>query len=209
MLADPVNAEHAEAATSLTLLTFDLAGQCYGIDVRSVREVLEHRPISRLPAVEAGLLGMIDLREQCIPIADLARALDVPPVTADAETRIVVLDLADGRGGRRNLGVMAERVRDVWSAEPDAIERIPGIVADPDGDRERAETPASGQGGQLGGVGRKVTNDGAPALSRATRIPRRALLGICRNDGELVILLDLATAFAAVALSGEGAVEPR
>ena len=47
------------AATS-QYLTLGLAGETFGISIRNVREILDMRPISRLPHAPNFLLGMIE-----------------------------------------------------------------------------------------------------------------------------------------------------
>ena len=62
------------AATS-QYLTLGLAGETFGISIRNVREILDMRPISRLPHAPNFLLGMIDVRGSGYPIVDLRTKL--------------------------------------------------------------------------------------------------------------------------------------
>src|SRR3569623_3539706 len=80
------------AATS-QYLTLGVAGDTFGISSRNVREILDMRPISRLPHAPHFLLGMIDVRGSGYPIVDLRLKLDLPSVPATAATRIIILDV--------------------------------------------------------------------------------------------------------------------
>ena len=69
------------AATS-QYLTLGLAGETFGISIRNVREILDMRPISRLPHAPNFLLGMIDVRGRRYPIVDLRTKRGLPSVAA-------------------------------------------------------------------------------------------------------------------------------
>ncbi|MGA2293263.1 chemotaxis protein CheW, partial [Bradyrhizobium sp.] len=49
-------------------LTLGLDGETFGIGIRNVREILDMRPISKLPHAPDCLLGMIDVRGTSFPI---------------------------------------------------------------------------------------------------------------------------------------------
>ena len=74
-------------------LTLGLAGETFGISIRNVREILDMRPISRLPHAPHFLLGMIDVRGSGYPIVDLRLKLDLPSTAATEATRIIILDV--------------------------------------------------------------------------------------------------------------------
>src|SRR5258708_34240581 len=74
-------------------LTLGLAGETFGIRIRNVREILDMRPISRLPHAPNFLLGMIDVRGAGYPIVDLRTKLALPSVAATNETPIITLEV--------------------------------------------------------------------------------------------------------------------
>ena len=80
-------------AETAQYLTLGLAGETFGISIRNVREILDIRPISRLPHAPHFLLGMIDVRGSGYPIVDLRLKLDLPSVPATDATRIIILDV--------------------------------------------------------------------------------------------------------------------
>jgi len=49
-------------AETAQYLTLGLAGETFGMAIRNVREILDMRPISRLPHAPEFMLGMIDER---------------------------------------------------------------------------------------------------------------------------------------------------
>ncbi|MGE5157074.1 MAG: chemotaxis protein CheW [Gemmatimonas sp.] len=113
----------AEAAQYLTL---GLAGETFGIGIRNVREILDMRPISRLPHAPHFLLGMIDVRGSGYPIVDLRLKLDLPSVPATDATRIIILDVPIGD---RVIGVgfVADCVFEVTDIDESSMEPVPSV----------------------------------------------------------------------------------
>ena len=57
-------------AETAQYLTLGLDGETFGIGIRNVREILDMRPISKIPHAPYFLLGMIDVRGTSFPIVD-------------------------------------------------------------------------------------------------------------------------------------------
>lgn len=131
-------------AETAQYLTLGLAGETFGISIRNVREILDMRPISRLPHAPDFLLGMIDVRGSGYPIVDLRIKLDLPSVAATEATRIIILDVPmDGR--LVGVGFVADCVFEVTDIDESTIEPPPSI-----GGRWKSD--------YLAGVGRKGDN---------------------------------------------------
>lgn len=114
----------AVEAAAETFVTFDLAGQTFGVDVGHVREILDRMPVSRLPNARADCTGVIDTRGEAIPLIDLSGQLGLGPSETGTDTRIIVFEVPlDGRNVP--VGVLAERVLDVCRIEGSAIEPAP------------------------------------------------------------------------------------
>ena len=62
-------------AETAQYLTLGLDGETFGIGIRNVREILDMRPISKIPHAPNFLLGMIDVRGTSYPIVDLRMRL--------------------------------------------------------------------------------------------------------------------------------------
>jgi purine-binding chemotaxis protein CheW len=93
-------------------VTLGVDDERFGIPVGNVREILDMRPISRLPHAPPHLLGVTDVRGQSVAVVDLRVRLGLPPAPATSSTRILVLEVAvDGRA--LLLGLMADRVFEV------------------------------------------------------------------------------------------------
>ncbi|GAB6034234.1 chemotaxis protein [Galenea microaerophila] len=68
----------------MELLLFRIHGpQLFGINVFKVREVIQTPHISPVPKADDRILGVADIRSQTMPMIDLAKALDMPPIPKD------------------------------------------------------------------------------------------------------------------------------
>ncbi len=107
-------------------LTLGLDGETFGIGIRHVREILDMRPISKLPHAPNFLLGMIDVRGTSFPVVDLRIKLDLPVVPPTDATRIIILDVQVG-GRATGVGFVADRVFEVAGIEESQIEPTPVV----------------------------------------------------------------------------------
>ena len=113
-------------AETAQYLTLGLAGETFGIGIRNVREILDMRPISRLPHAPNFLLGMIDVRGSGYPIVDLRTKLNLPAVAATEATRIIILDVPmDNR--LVGVGFVADCVFEVTDIDESQIEPPPSV----------------------------------------------------------------------------------
>jgi purine-binding chemotaxis protein CheW len=122
-------------------LTLGLDGETFGIGIRNVREILDMRPISKLPHAPNFLLGMIDVRGTSYPIVDLRIKLDLPSVPATEATRIIILDVPVG-DRLVGVGFVADCVFEVTGIDESQIEPPPSV-----GGRWKSD--------YLAGIGRK------------------------------------------------------
>jgi purine-binding chemotaxis protein CheW len=98
----------------------------FGVAVESVLEILDMRPIFRVPEAPHYLLGLIDLRGRSVPVLDLRAKLGLPTVAATEMTRILVLEV-EVAGRALVLGLVADRVFEVMALKADDIEPPPDI----------------------------------------------------------------------------------
>lgn len=107
-------------------LTLGLDGETFGIGIRNVREILDMRPISKLPHAPSFLLGMIDVRGSSYPVVDLRTKLDLPSVGATEATRIIILDVPI-ENRFVGVGFVADRVFEVTGIDESQIEPPPSV----------------------------------------------------------------------------------
>jgi purine-binding chemotaxis protein CheW len=128
-------------AETAQYLTLGLDGETFGISIRNVREILDLRPIAKIPHAPNFLLGMIDVRGSSFPIVDLRTKLDLPTVPATEATRIIILDVPMG-DRFVGVGFVADCVFEVTGIDESQIEPPPSV-----GGRWKSD--------YLAGIGRK------------------------------------------------------
>ena len=107
-------------------VTLGVADDLFAAPVEKVQEILDMRPIARLPQTPETLLGMIDVRGQGIPVVDLRFTLGLPAAPDTENTRIIVLALA-GQEADQRLGLRADRVFEVTILDDDALDPPPAV----------------------------------------------------------------------------------
>ncbi|AKF82892.1 CheW protein [Myxococcus fulvus] len=107
-------------------LSFMLAGEEYGVGILRVREIIEHRPITRVPGMPAAVQGVINLRGSVVPVVDLAVKFGLPPRPITRWTCFVIVEVSlDGR--QSAMGLLADSVSEVLELGPEDIEQPPAF----------------------------------------------------------------------------------
>ncbi|RKH12965.1 chemotaxis protein CheW [Corallococcus praedator] len=107
-------------------LSFMLAGEEYAVGLLRVREIIEYRPVTRVPGMPAAVQGVINLRGSVVPVVDLAVKFGLParPITRWSCFVIVEVSL-DGQ--QTVLGLLCDTVREVLELGADDIEPPPAF----------------------------------------------------------------------------------
>jgi len=107
-------------------VTLGVGDELFAAPVVRVQEILDMRPIARLPQAPPHLLGMIDVRGQGIPVLDLRLTLGMVAAEDNENTRILVLS-ATGSTGPIVIGLRADRVFEVTVLDSDVLEPPPAV----------------------------------------------------------------------------------
>jgi chemotaxis signal transduction protein/ABC-type nitrate/sulfonate/bicarbonate transport system substrate-binding protein len=105
-------------------LTFQLGDQEFGIDILGIREIVGMHPVRRLPRSPDHIMGVINLRDQVIPVMDLKRRFAMGAITPGERNCIVVLDSQTG-SNRRRIGLAVDSVSEVLPIRAADIETTP------------------------------------------------------------------------------------
>jgi purine-binding chemotaxis protein CheW len=106
------------------VLTLACDTEVFALPVERVQEILDLRPITRMPNAPSQLLGMIDVRGTGVAVADLRTVLGMAP-TADTEmSRIVVFWVRTG-GQQSIVAFRADRVIEVTALDNDTMDPLP------------------------------------------------------------------------------------
>lgn len=116
------------AGNDTQLVTLGIGQEVFAVPVASVLEILDMRPIFRLPDAPPYLVGLVDVRGRGVPAIDLRIKLGLPAAAATENTRILVLQVGVGQR-ELTLGLIADRVFEVAAIDAGAIETTPDIGA--------------------------------------------------------------------------------
>lgn len=116
----------AKPGREMQFVTLGIDREVFGVPVSAVLEILDMRPMFRLPEAPPYLAGLIDVRGRGVPAIDLRVKLGLPAVAATENTRILVLEVMIG-DRPVVLGLIADRVIEVISLNLDEVEPTPEI----------------------------------------------------------------------------------
>jgi purine-binding chemotaxis protein CheW len=109
-------------------VTLGIDREVFAVPVETVVEILDMRPMFRVPDAPAHLAGLIDVRGRSVPVIDLRVKLGLPAAAATETTRIMVLDVPVA-GRQLVLGLVADRVFEVAPLDDGRLEPPPDIGA--------------------------------------------------------------------------------
>ena len=115
---------HAEATSSMQLVSFRLADEEYGIEITKIREIILITEITQVPQTPDYVKGLINLRSTVIPVIDLRTRFDLPEAEDNDESRIMVLNV-----GSKTVGIVVDAVSEVLRISRDQIAPPPQSVA--------------------------------------------------------------------------------
>lgn len=106
----------------IQLVSFELDGEEYGIDVLAVREIIRMPALTKMPNTPDYLDGIINLRGTVVPIISLRKRFNLMEHEQDRQSRILVMEVGNGMTGFI-VDAVAEVIR-VSSAEIQAPPEI-------------------------------------------------------------------------------------
>ena len=108
------------------LSTFHVGRYAFGIEVKSVQEVIRYQPMTRVPLAPPSVGGLINLRGQVITAIDLRHRLGLPARADGVLPMNVVVRTADGA-----VSLLVDRIGEVVHADSDDFEAPPETVTGP------------------------------------------------------------------------------
>ncbi len=103
-------------------VTFQLAGETYGINVMQVQEVLRHTDIAPVPGGSYYVLGIINLRGNVVTVIDTRLRFGLPKGEITDNTRIVIIET-----NQHVIGIMVDSVAEVVYLRQSEIDSSPNV----------------------------------------------------------------------------------
>ncbi len=120
----------AAAEASAQYLTFALGEEVFAMDIRTVREIIQHGAMTTVPLMPHFVRGVINLRGAVVPVIDLQARFGRPAAKVSKKTCIVIFDSVPSGGGsgeRVELGLMVDAVSEVIEITSANIEPPPNF----------------------------------------------------------------------------------
>ena len=114
----------ATEAVPAQYLTFTLGDEVFAMDIRTVREIIQHAAMTVVPMTPDFIRGVINLRGAVVPVIDLQCRFGRPQTVAGKKTCVVIFD-ASQEGEKIELGLMVDAVSEVIEIAPKDIEPPP------------------------------------------------------------------------------------
>ncbi len=108
------------------LATFAVGRDLLAIDIMRIREIVRPLAVTPVPKAPRGMVGVVDLRGDVLPLFDLRLRFDLPPRGADEEllARQLIVTL-DGR----TLGIVVDQMHDVITVTRGQLRIGTGVLA--------------------------------------------------------------------------------
>lgn len=117
---------HVQADAQQLVLSFSLAGECYGIDILRVREIRGWSDVTRIPNVPDYMLGVLNLRGSIVPVIDLRRRFELSESSFTPKTVIIVL-FVELPSGWHEVGIVVDGVTDVLAIDAGDVKQPPEL----------------------------------------------------------------------------------
>jgi purine-binding chemotaxis protein CheW len=130
-MLDETTRPSEEAATSWAeqILTFFVRDQEFGVEILRVRELQSWTAPMPVPQAPHWLKGVINLRGEIVPIADLRERLGFEPIEYGPLTVVVVIRVNTAER-QRTLGVIVDAMSDVVNVQ--GVQPAPQLTANGD-----------------------------------------------------------------------------
>lgn len=123
-----MNLLNSSASGGNQFVTFNIAKEEYGIEIKSVQEIVGHRPLTYLPNAPRYVKGILNLRGNVIPIMDPRIKFDMPDGSYDKSSVIIIV-----KSFEKSVGILVDQIKDVLTIESGQIENTPDVSTNLDG----------------------------------------------------------------------------
>ncbi|MEM9383803.1 MAG: chemotaxis protein CheW [Pseudomonadota bacterium] len=113
-----------EEETVNTLLTFELGGEVFAINVMRVQEILDIVSMTPVPHANRFAPGVINVRGNVVPVIDLRYRFGMPPRDQGKSTRTVVFEVRV-EGETTRVAMAVDAVYNVEPVQELTIEELP------------------------------------------------------------------------------------
>ncbi len=111
------------SSENLQLVTFELSGEEFGVDIMQVSEIIPVPRITRIPQAPTCIKGLINLRGKILVVIDLNKRLEFSSKETDSLSRIIIVEVKD-----TVLGMLVNSVKEIMSLPFSSIQQPPEMI---------------------------------------------------------------------------------
>ncbi len=118
----------SQTSSQLQLVTFELGGEVYGIDIMKVEGIVKIEEVRQVPYAPDYVEGIFNLRGEIIPVINLHRRFRLKKVELSEEDQLLsgfVIISVDGM----NIAVMIDKVSRVVTVGTHEIQPPPQVIS--------------------------------------------------------------------------------
>ena len=108
----------------IQLVIFRLRDEEFGVDISSVKEIIEVGIISSIPEAPSFIQGVTNLRGQVIAVIDLAKQFGLKPQENLSKTAKIVVTEVNGQ----KVGMLVDEVPEIVKIAKESIEPTPELI---------------------------------------------------------------------------------
>lgn len=120
------SAKAAQAVPALQCLTFSLSEELVAIDIKDVREIIQHANVTPVPLMPEFIRGVINLRGAVVPVIDMMARFGMGRSPLAKRTSIIIYH-SESQGERVELGLLVGAVSEVVDVGERDIEAVPSF----------------------------------------------------------------------------------
>lgn len=107
------------------LITFEIAGQIFALDIMAIREIRAWTPVTPMPRVPHYVAGVVNLRGSVLPVIDLAARLGWKATEATPRHAIIVCQV-----NGQSQGLIVDSVSDIVALNTENLQPPPSAGQD-------------------------------------------------------------------------------
>jgi purine-binding chemotaxis protein CheW len=119
-----IGSQHAAREDSLQYLTFSVGDETFAMDIRCVREIIQHTSMTVVPLMPEFVRGVINLRGAVVPVIDLQSRFGRSITQFGKKTCVIIFDVGS-EGDKVELGLLVDAVSEVIDISASQIEPPP------------------------------------------------------------------------------------
>ena len=113
------------ASIANSYLTLKIGEEVFGMNVAKVLEIREYQPPKSLPQTFPFVLGVVEYRDEIIPLIDTAIKFGMAPIIIQPGSCIVIIQLiSDSLGKTYRMAILVDSVADVLECEDSQMKGI-------------------------------------------------------------------------------------